>query len=296
MRVITRRTRWLLALLVCVVISGAAFPPAFFWYYEGPRTYRTSDGLWATFTQHGGESAIELTRTAKHEAPAPAELLAAAQLLENARKAASHFADYSAAVTRGGYTISIGESHNLFHHVFNPDYMADGRSLDPDRPESLLYYRTPHGMKLVSLMFIERPGARGEQIGGGLTRWHYHPVVEFCMDAQGIPRIYAEKRLKGGCPEGMHNGPTPEMMHVWLVDNPYGAFAHEMVLPDAHTMELHDYNPYTEFARRTYLFVSRKVSGRKPWARPEEARALKPFIPPDVGTSLKASQDSEHNH
>ena len=66
-----------------VAIFALAFPPVFFHYYEGPRTYVTEEGLHALWMKHGIEEVIEYSafpagidptlkeraRTGLHEAP-----------------------------------------------------------------------------------------------------------------------------------------------------------------------------------------------------------------------------------
>lgn len=262
--------------LTCLVVLGvvaAVVPPLALWYYDGPRTSRTSDGYYATFLRHEGEQSIQLSRFPADADPTGSELQAAAKLLAETTEHSKSFADYGWASTEGGYRISntgiLGRPNAPFHHLFNPDYMADGKTLDPSRPESLMFYRTDLGMTLVGIMYMMPPGQHGPQPGGRLTQWHYHPVVEFCMDSLGVPRVKAKRGVRGGCPVGLSNGPMPEMMHVWLVDNPYGAFGHRMALPVASdhmdrptdmpmNMPVHEHghpHPYREFVHRAQLWL-----------------------------------------
>ncbi|MFN2399918.1 MAG: hypothetical protein ABR543_14965 [Gemmatimonadaceae bacterium] len=200
------------------------------------------------------------------------ELAAAERLVDETTLQAKRFSDYHRVRAAEGFTVSgteiLDKPDADFHHVFNPDYMADGRTLDPSRPESLIFIRSGNTMELAGVMFMMPIGTHGPQPGGPLTRWHYHPVVNFCMDSDGLPRVRAERAERGGCPVGMSNGPTPEMMHVWLVENRYGAFAHHMDVASHDDAASHAHaaprvpsgaNPYREFVRRTNLWVNKRI-------------------------------------
>ena len=177
--------------------------------------------------------AMELTKYGLDTSPSVEQLRAATELYEKTKAAAAKFEDYNYTRTKGGYTLStreiLGEENDQFEHVYNPDYMTDGRTLDPERPESLVYYMEhPGGKKrLVCVMYIMPPSQHGPQIGGPLTRWHFHSRIGFCSDKDGIPRVKPASYPQ--CPPGL-TLVTPEMMHVWLVDNPYGVFSHMMSL------------------------------------------------------------------
>jgi hypothetical protein len=62
-------------------------------------------------------------------------------------------------------------------HVPNPANRHDGRVLDPDAPEALMYAYTGNGAwRLVGVMYTASesyPGAPPDP-GGPITRWHYH--------------------------------------------------------------------------------------------------------------------------
>jgi hypothetical protein len=250
---------WIAGLVVVIGIC-LAVPPVFFWWYEGPRTSRDDDDLWHTYMMHGGEKSIEVSRVAPQTDPTRTEVEASATLLASTVAQSPPYQDYAWATTEGGFAVSnaavLGRPDARFYHVWNPDYMRDQHVLDPTRPESLIYHNSEHGMHLVGVMYVAPPGTHGPQPGGALTRWHYHPVVEFCMDDDGVPTTMAENGTRGGCPPDMTHGPTPEMMHVWLVDNPHGVFAHMMALEhDHHATGEPERNVYQEFAHRAVLWI-----------------------------------------
>jgi len=88
------------------------------------------------------DGALELTKYSVDASPSVEQLRAAAELYEKTKAAAVKFEDYNYTRTKGGYTLStreiLGEEKDQFEHVYNPDYMTDGKILDPERPESLV--------------------------------------------------------------------------------------------------------------------------------------------------------------
>jgi len=75
-------------------------------------------------------------------------------------------------------------------------------------------------------MYIaHRIGQPGPDIGGPLTLWHAHSNL--CFNAR-TNIIDAFTDAAGNCPAGSFNSGTPEMLHVWVVDNPNGPFSTDM--------------------------------------------------------------------
>ena len=80
--------------------------------------------------------------------------------------------------------------------------------------------------KLVGVMYLAQPGEAGPKIGGALTSWHAHDNL--CYTADGT-MVVALANAAGQCPSGtVYKGITPEMLHVWVVDNPAGIFSEDM--------------------------------------------------------------------
>lgn len=141
-----------------------------------------------------------------------------------------------AAVERNGwydFARAVEDGFELIfadhQHYVNKEYLLDDHVLDPDRPEFLMYYETPHGPKFAGFMFmVAKPDERGPQIGGRDTVWHYHlwpqPV---CLYEGMYPIGLAED---GACAEGTVGIKSPEMMHVWTIDHPDGPFSTGMKL------------------------------------------------------------------
>jgi hypothetical protein len=105
--------------------------------------------------------------------------------------------------------------------VPNPAWRADGRVLDPTRPETLVYRNGPGDrLTLVGVMYTAPRGAGGPGVGGPITRWHDH---ESCRD----PATGASlgRPVDGACPQGQVYRRSGEMMHVWFADDLATAFA-----------------------------------------------------------------------
>jgi hypothetical protein len=108
-----------------------------------------------------------------------------------------------------------------FLHVPNPAWRADGRTLDPARPETLVYWRGPQDrLVLVGVMYTAPRGTRGPAVGGPITRWHDH---ESCRDP--ATRAKLSRPVDGACPEGQVFRRSGEMMHVWFTGDLASAFA-----------------------------------------------------------------------
>jgi hypothetical protein len=156
--------------------------------------------------------------------PSAAQLQAAATLLAETRKNATRFNDLAAAKA-DGYRAVTPPMLPVVHYV-NPRYLNDAMVLDPGHPQSLIYVNSSHGPVLVGAMYLmPRPLMHGPEIGGPLTHWHSHSNL--CFDTKS-EMIVAFTASDGSCPAGSDNRVTPEMLHVWLVDNPDGPFSPDM--------------------------------------------------------------------
>jgi hypothetical protein len=143
---------------------------------------------------------------------------------------------FEVAKKRGWYDIDQADRdgyRQLFQdrvHFANEAFIMDDHILDPERPEYLMYYETPKGRQLAGFMFVVRtPREEGPQIGGPLTKWHYHIwSTPFCLK-NGMMTVGVPER--NGCSVGEPSNRSPEMMHVWLVDHPLGRFSGQMRVP-----------------------------------------------------------------
>ena len=152
---------------------------------------------------------------------------ARAEALWTASKAgAERWRDPQAAVAAGFRFEGTGgaagpERRGRFLHVPNPAWRADGRVLDPTRPETLVYWRAPGDrLVLVGVMYTAARGAPGPTVGGPITRWHDH---ESCRDP--ATRAKLGRPVAGACPPGQVYRRSGEMMHVWFTEDLATAFA-----------------------------------------------------------------------
>lgn len=156
---------------------------------------------------------------APSRSPTAAEQAAADRLVRETRAAmAVSYAD-PAAARRDGYRQITPFVFNGMPvaHFLKPSTMTDGRELDPEHPESLIYLRTPDGgLTLIGVMFLTQRS--GDPIGGPLTQWHTHR--DLCRVPGGIvPPLFS-----GECPPDGAVLRT-EMLHVWTVESPEDPFA-----------------------------------------------------------------------
>ena len=138
------------------------------------------------------------------------------------------------AVMRNGWTNKEKGLSDGFEQMFgdpvhfvNKEYVFDGETLNPDKPEVLMYYNTPDGVYLMGVMYLAI-GERGPQIAGPLSKWHYHIDRRMCYERGVLP--IGTRDDEGNCETGFHNIRSPEMLHIWFFDHPEGVFATKMGL------------------------------------------------------------------
>ena len=206
--------------LAMIVVSGDIAG----WAASVERTSLNSPAA-ASAHQHGGTGAA--TRQ-----PTEAELEAAARLVTATKAAVAKYEELSAAVA-AGYKPMEPPNGEIVHYV-NPTYMADQYVLDPNHVQSLIYYNGKSGTQLIGAMYIMPTRAEdGPDIGGPLTIWHKHSNICF-DDTTGIAVAFVHSGAEdttdksGSCPRGSSLKVTPQMLHVWLIDNPDGPFASTM--------------------------------------------------------------------
>jgi len=120
---------------------------------------------------------------------------------------------------------SIGDAATGDEHYVNTAYFNDGRMLDPDYPESLVYQPDgAGGKKLAAAMYMAEPGITLDSVpdvGGKLTQWHIHNNL--CFTGQG--RVGGLTSADGSCQPPLVKGPETPMIHVWIQPHPCGPFA-----------------------------------------------------------------------
>ena len=134
------------------------------------------------------------------------------------------FADAAVAESQGWH--SIGDGFTGHEHLINWDLIDDGRILDPDYPESLVYDTSGGGRRLVSAMFMMPRGTSLDdvpELGGPLTQWHVHD--DLCFSPGENPRVAGITTVGGTCQPPLQKfDPTP-MIHVWIEPHVCGPFA-----------------------------------------------------------------------
>src|SRR5690242_15447580 len=173
--------------------------------------------------------------TAASRQPTAAELEAASRLIAETKASVARYVDLKAAIA-AGYVPMEPATDQVVHYV-NPAYLTDADVLNPLHVQSLIYFNGRQGPVLIGAMYImPRSFEAGPQVGGPLTVWHQHSNI--CFDnVTGMATAFVDDASSnandksGSCPRGSTHKTTPQMLHVWLIDNPDGPFASTMA-PD----------------------------------------------------------------
>jgi hypothetical protein len=138
--------------------------------------------------------------------------------------------DDIAAIEAMGYR-TIGDARSGFEHFVNWQLISDGRVLDPDYPESLVFKVDPVTAEknLSAAMFIANPGDTLDTVpdfGGALVQWHVHDNLCYA----GVPyawRVADVAEPGEECRPGTFRLGTVAvpMVHVWITPHPCGPFA-----------------------------------------------------------------------
>jgi hypothetical protein len=133
------------------------------------------------------------------------------------------FADPDEAARRGWF--SIGDAATGDEHFVNPSTFDDGKILDPNAPESLVYEMIDGKKTLVAAMYMLWPGATMADvpdIGGALMQWHIHDNLCFSPETGQVAGLRAPGTP---CTGGLVKGGESPMIHVWIQSHPCGPFA-----------------------------------------------------------------------
>ena len=172
-----------------------------------------------------------------YDEPTPEQREAAERLVEQSIEAARRNGWFRfEQALEDGYEPMVDDRAHYAHR----EYVTDGRVLDPERPEFLMFYDTRNGKKLVGAMYLMSDlYAHGPQIGGPATVWHYHLWShERCL-WEGLLAL-GPVDDQGECAEGVPSARSAEMIHVWFVDHPGGPFTTNMALPPSVLRELEE--------------------------------------------------------
>lgn len=121
----------------------------------------------------------------------PGDEQRASEIVERARKVVAHYADVNLAVGDGYKpfhpTGKMGEEVHYTNYRFA---RMEQRHANYDRPGSILYKRTPEGMRAVGVMYTAPQDSTPDQLNRvaplSIATWHRH--VDFCGGARNLPR------------------------------------------------------------------------------------------------------------
>lgn len=152
----------------------------------------------------------------------PQQQAAAEQLVVLTLARLPQWSDPNVALRAGFH--SIGDGFTGTEHFINQKFLTDSTTLDPDRPESLVYDTTGGGRKLVAAMYMLAPGTKltaVPDLGGKLVQWHIHDNL--CFSPSGY--VQGITNAAGQCPTGQVKPLPAPMVHVWITKNKCGPFA-----------------------------------------------------------------------
>ncbi len=126
---------------------------------------------------------------------------------------------------------SIGDAITGNEHFMKWDLIDDGRVLDPDYPESLVFDvdRATGQKTLSAAMFMADPDDTLDSVpdvGGELVQWHIHDNLCYAGEP-GAWRVAGVAPPDQECRPGttrLSDNPVP-MVHVWIRPHPCGPFA-----------------------------------------------------------------------
>jgi hypothetical protein len=126
---------------------------------------------------------------------------------------------------------SIGDAGTGFEHFMNWPLIDDGRVLDPDYPESVVFVVDPAtGEKqLAAAMYMANGGDTLETVpdlGGELVQWHIHDDLCFVGETNAW-RLADVAPPPEGCRPGTFrlSQVLVPMVHVWVIPHECGPFA-----------------------------------------------------------------------
>jgi hypothetical protein len=175
---------------------------------------------------HGNGGAHSIPPRLNHP-PTEAQRATAMKLVEDNKKInAARFATMADA-RKAGY-IEIGDGMSGVSHFEHPIYRRDGRELDLQYPEALVYRTATQ--RLTTVMYILEPGKTMNDvpdIAGNLTVWHGHGDLCWKSTNPDDPNYLRLDGVAvgGRCIGGGTLRVEPPMLHLWVTDNPCGPFA-----------------------------------------------------------------------
>jgi len=157
------------------------------------------------------------------DTPATLQDFEAAAAFAQATKAGiAKYADVSVAIA-DGYKPD-GPALGAKRHFSSAANKKDGVTLDPARPEMLVYGVDGDRYVLLGAVYqMEEAGKPGPAFAGPVAQWHSHNI---CVTV--LPPAFSLVSPFGSCPLASVDVTLPQMIHVWTIDNPGGPYAQDL--------------------------------------------------------------------
>jgi hypothetical protein len=156
---------------------------------------------------------------------ADAEQLVTASLLKLTR-----FSDIPTIEAMGYH--SVGDASTGYEHFVNWPLVDDGRVLDPDYPESLVFIVDPAtgNKQLAAAMYMANADDTLDtvpDVGGKLVQWHVHDDLCWAGETNAWRLAGDVAPPPEPCPAGTFrlSQVMVPMLHVWIVPHECGPFA-----------------------------------------------------------------------
>jgi hypothetical protein len=177
---------------------------------------------------HDAAESVSMDEGSAHhhgqEVPVTGEqLAAAAEFVAALKQHTARYEDVRAAIA-DGYAQITPDLPGIAAHFIRGNYQRDGREMDPEHPEVLLYTKRLDGeWRLVGAMFLaERMTEDPPSYFGPLDAWHYHSNLCFTAGA-----AVQEVASQADCRNGAFVARTAWQLHVWTAPGGNGIFAHD---------------------------------------------------------------------
>ena len=122
--------------------------------------------------------------------PAPGDEARATEILAAADAVLSHYRDVKVALSDGYKPFfPTGRMGEEIHYTNSRYRRKEQQQVDYSRPGSILYKRTPEGLKAVGVMYTAPADASPQQLSAiaplSIATWHRH--VDFCGGPKTLP-------------------------------------------------------------------------------------------------------------
>jgi hypothetical protein len=207
----------------------------------GNHTHAHGDGNDAAGHDHGGGEPASAASAVPYNATLPVDLggvagvsaeqqAEAEQLVTASLLKLPRFADIPTIEAMGYH--SVGDAFTGYEHFINWPLVDDGRVLDPDHPESLVFIVDPAtgNKQLVAAMYMANADDTLDtvpDVGGKLVQWHVHGDLCFAGETNAWRLAGDVAPPPEPCPPGsfrLRQVMVP-MLHVWIVPHECGPFA-----------------------------------------------------------------------